>query len=94
MCVLLEYFNGALYINVWASIIRTIHLSEHFYHCQEQRGLDNQESTVHNNGSLQIFDVITYQYHPMERSHHVVPVEKEWVVRETLVVSHVTLVMS
>ena len=31
MCVLLEYFNGALYINVRASIIRTIHLSEHFY---------------------------------------------------------------
>ena len=49
---------------------------------------------IHNYNSLQIFDVITYQYHPMERSHHVVLVEEEWVVRETLVVSHVTVVMS
>ena len=33
MYVLLEYFNRALYINVWGSVIQTIHLSEHFYHC-------------------------------------------------------------
>jgi len=40
MTVLLEYFkyrcvfyNGALYINVWASIIWIIHVSKHFYHC-------------------------------------------------------------
>ena len=33
LTVLLEYFNRAPYINVRASVIRTIHLSEHFYHC-------------------------------------------------------------
>ena len=42
MYVLLEYFNRALNINVWASVIRTIHLSEHFW------GSDNQGFTVHN----------------------------------------------
>ena len=26
---LLEYLNGVLYINVWASIIQNFHLSEH-----------------------------------------------------------------
>ena len=43
MCVLLEYFNGALYINVW---VQTIHLSEHFYNFLRPRGLDNRGSTV------------------------------------------------
>ena len=38
MTVLLEYFNVALYINVWASIIRIIHLSEHFYNFLRPRG--------------------------------------------------------
>jgi len=31
--VVLENFNGALNINVWASVIGTIHLSEYFYNC-------------------------------------------------------------
>jgi len=31
VCVLLEYFKGNLYINVWASIIWIIHLSKQFY---------------------------------------------------------------
>ena len=43
MCFLLEYFNGALYINVWASIIQTIHLSEHFYTFRDS---DNRGSTA------------------------------------------------
>jgi len=37
--------------------------------------------------------VISYQHHPMEECH-VVLVEKEWVMREILAVSHVILAMS
>ena len=33
------YLNKALYINVWASVIQTIHLSEHFYHCPRHNGV-------------------------------------------------------
>ena len=50
MYVLLEYFNRALYINVWASVIQTIHLSEHFYHCLRHTGVQITEDllyTVH-----------------------------------------------
>ena len=43
---------------------------------------------------MQISNVTIYQHQPMERQYHAVLVEQEWVMRETLVVSHVTLVMS
>ena len=39
MNVLLEFFvqvyvlRGALYIDVWGSVIQIVHLSEHFCHC-------------------------------------------------------------
>ena len=39
VCVLLEYFNEALYINVWASIIQIIYLSEHFYNFLRTKGV-------------------------------------------------------
>jgi len=44
--VLLEYFNGALYMHVsvlWASVIQAICLSEYFYKFLSS---DNQGSTV------------------------------------------------
>ena len=50
MYVLLEYFNRALYINVWDSVIQTIHLSEHFYRCLRHIGVQITEDllyTVH-----------------------------------------------
>jgi len=42
--------------------------------------------------TLQIFNVISYQHHPMEKCH-VVLIEKEWVMRETLVFSLVKVVI-
>ena len=42
---------------------------------------------------IQIFDVMIYRYQ-LKEMHCVVLVEQEWVMKETLVVSHVTLVMS
>ena len=50
MYVLLEYFNRALCKNVWTSVIQTIHLSEHFYHCLRHNGVQITEDllyTVH-----------------------------------------------
>ena len=43
MCVLLEYLNGVLYINEWASIIQTFRLSEH---TQGPASSDNRGTTV------------------------------------------------
>jgi len=72
VCILLEYFNRALYINVWASIIRIIHIYPNtFMISWEQRGPDSWQSTVYHQLYRKLGNTVEVRWSHMTTESHV-----------------------